>query len=135
MMGNLNYLTSQKMKNDFKKAKSYQELLNLTEAFKISFKNKTTDKDGWCINTYSVSKMVVNTYARVLSLRKEIEDNDISVYAAHPGWVKTDMTGPEAPLTIEQGTVNEIFLLELPEGINKKYQGKYFDNCKVSSFC
>jgi len=135
MMGNLNYLTSQKLKNDFKKAKSYQELLNLTEAFKISFKNKTTDKDGWCINTYSVSKMVVNTYARVLSLRKEIEDNDISVYAAHPGWVKTDMTGPEAPLTIEQGTVNEIFLLELPEGINKKYQGKYFDNCKVSSFC
>ena len=135
MMGNLNYLTSQKLKNDFKKAKSYQELLNLAEAFKISFKNKTTDKDGWCINTYSVSKMVVNTYARVLSLRKEIEDNDISVYAAHPGWVKTDMTGPEAPLTIEQGTVNEIFLLELPEGINKKYQGKYFDNCKVSSFC
>lgn len=135
MMGNLNYLTSQKLKNDFKKAKTYQELLNLTEAFKISFKNKTTDKDGWCINTYSVSKMVVNTYARVLSLRKEIEDNDISVYAAHPGWVKTDMTGPEAPLTIEQGTVNEIFLLELPEGINKKYQGKYFDNCKVSSFC
>ena len=135
MMGNLNYLTSQKLKNDFKKAKSYQELLNLTEAFKISFKNKTADKDGWCINTYSVSKMVVNTYARVLSLRKEIEDNDISVYAAHPGWVKTDMTGPEAPLTIEQGTVNEIFLLELPEGINKKYQGKYFDNCKVSSFC
>ena len=135
MMGNLNYLTSQKLKNDFKKAKSYQELLNLTEAFKISFKNKTTDKDGWCINTYSVSKMVINTYARVLSLRKEIEDNDISVYAAHPGWEKTDMTGPEAPLTIDQGTVNEIFLLELPEGINKKYQGKYFDNCKVSSFC
>ena len=135
MMGNLNYLTSQKLKNDFKKAKTYQELLNLTEAFKMSFKNKTTDKDGWCINTYSVSKMVVNTYARVLSLRKEIEDNDISVYAAHPGWVKTDMTGPEAPLTIEQGTVNEIFLLDLPEGINKKYQGKYFDNCKVSSFC
>ena len=135
MMGNLNYLTSQKLKNEFKNAKTYQELFNLTESFKTSFKNKTTDKDGWCINTYSVSKMVVNTYARVLSLRKEIEDNDISVYAAHPGWVKTDMTGPEAPLTIEQGTVNEIFLLELPEGINKKYQGKYFDNCKVSSFC
>ena len=135
MMGNLNYLTSQKLKNEFKNAKTYQELFNLTESFKTSFKNKTTDKDGWCIKTYSVSKMVVNTYARVLSLRKEIEDNDISVYAAHPGWVKTDMTGPEAPLTIEEGTVNEVFLLELPDGINKNYQGKYFDNCKVSSFC
>ena len=134
MMGNLNYLKSSKLKSDFKKAKTYEELLNLTLAFKTSYKNKTIDKDGWCINSYSVSKMVVNTYARVLSLRNEIENNDISVYAAHPGWVKTDMTGPEAPLTIEQGTVNEIFLLELPDGINKNYQGKYFDNCRVCNF-
>ena len=134
MMGNLNYLKSSKLKSDFKKAKTYEELLNLTLAFKTSYKNKTIDKDGWCINSYSVSKMVVNTYARVLSLRNEIENNDISVYAAHPGWVKTDMTGPEAPLTIEQGTVNEIFLLELPDGINKNYQGKYFDSCRVGNF-
>ena len=134
MMGNLNYLKSSKLKSDFKKAKTYEELLNLTLAFKTSYKNKTIDKDGWCINSYSVSKMVVNTYARVLSLRNEIENNDISVYAAHPGWVKTDMTGPEAPLTIEQGTINEIFLLELPDGINKNYQGKYFDSCRVGNF-
>ena len=134
MMGNLNSLSSSKLKKEFKNAKTYQDLLNLTNAFKTSFKNKTIDQDGWCINTYSVSKMVVNTYARVLSLRSEIENNDISVYAAHPGWVKTDMTGPEAPLTIEQGTVNEVFLIELPDGINKNYQGKYFDNCRVASF-
>ena len=132
--GNLKYLSSQKLKNEFKDAKTYQELFNLAEEFKTSFRNKTTDKDGWCINTYAVSKMIVNTYARVLSLRNEIESNDISVYAAHPGWVKTDMTGPEAPLSVEQGVVNEVFLLELPEGINRYYQGKYFDNCKVDSF-
>ena len=134
MMGNLNSLNSSKLKKEFKNAKTYQDLFNLTNAFKTSFKNKTIDQDGWCINTYSVSKMVVNTYARVLSLRSQIENNDISVYAAHPGWVKTDMGGPSAPLTIEQGTVNEIFLLELPDGINKNYQGKYFDNCRVASF-
>ena len=134
MMGNLSFLKSDLIKNQFKEAKTYQELLNLAEKFKISFKNKTIDKDGWCINTYSVSKMIINTYARILSLRKEIDNNDISVYAAHPGWVKTDMTGPEAPLTIEEGVVNEIFLIELPDGINKNYQGKYFDNCKVASF-
>ncbi len=134
MMGNLSFLKSDLIKNQFREAKTYQELLNLAEKFKISFKNKTIDKDGWCINTYSVSKMIINTYARILSLRKEIDNNDISVYAAHPGWVKTDMTGPEAPLTIEEGVVNEIFLIELPDGINKNYQGKYFDNCRVSSF-
>jgi len=134
IMGSLYYLNSSELKSKFKDAKTVQELLDLTNQFKISFKNKTTDKDGWCINSYSVSKMVVNTYARVLSLRNEIEKNDISVYAAHPGWVKTDMTGPEAPLSVEEGVVNEIFLIELPDGINLNYQGKYFDNCKVSSF-
>ena len=69
MMGNLNYLKSSKLKNEFKNARTYEELLNLANAFKTSYKNKTIEQDGWCINTYSVSKMVVNTYARVLSLR------------------------------------------------------------------
>jgi len=134
MMGNLGYLKSQELKNKFKNAKTYQELLNLAESFIKSYENNSVEKDGWCKNSYSVSKMVVNSYARVLSYRDEIEKNDISVFAAHPGWVKTDMTGPEAPLTIKEGAVNEVFLIELPDGINKKYQGKYFDSCKVGSF-
>jgi carbonyl reductase 1/carbonyl reductase 3 len=134
MLGNLNYLKSSELKSKFKNAKTFQELFDLTNSFKTSYKNKTTDKDGWCINSYYVSKMVVNTYARVLSLRNEIENNDISVYAAHPGWVRTDMTGPQATLSIEEGAINEVFLIELPDGINRKYQGKYFDNCEVSSF-
>ena len=92
------------------------------------------EKDGWCSNSYCVSKMIVNSYPRILSYRKEIENNDISVYSAHPGWVKTDMTGPEAPLTIREGAENEVFLIELPDGINKEYQGKYFDRFKVASF-
>ena len=134
MMGNLGYLKSQELKSKFKNAKTYQELLNLAESFIKSNENNSVEKDGWCKNSYSVSKMVVNTYARVLSYRDEIEKNDISVFAAHPGWVKTDMTGPEAPLTIKEGAVNEVFLIELPDGINRKYQGKYFDSCKVGSF-
>ena len=134
MMGNLNRLNSNQLKNSFKNAKTTQELINLGQAFKNSIINNTVDKDGWCRNSYCVSKMIVNTYSRVLSYREEIEKNDISVYSAHPGWVKTDMTGPEAPLTIKEGAENEVFLIELPDGINKEYQGKYFDRFKVTSF-
>ena len=134
MMGNLNRLNSNQLKNNFKNAKTTQDLINLGEAFKNSIINNTVDKDGWCRNSYCVSKMIVNTYSRVLSYREEIENNDISVYSAHPGWVKTDMTGPEAPLTIKEGAENEIFLIELPDGINKEYQGKYFDRFRVTSF-
>ena len=134
MMGNLNRLNSQKIKDDFKNAKTYKDLLHLAELYKKSYTNGTTDKDGWCGNSYCVSKMIVNSYPRILSYRDEIIKNDISVYSVHPGWVKTDMGGPSAPLTIKQGVENEIFLIELPDGIDEKYQGKYFDRFKVASF-
>ena len=88
------------------------------ELFKKSIVNESVEKDGWCRNTYSVSKMIVNSYARVLTLRDEIKSNDISVYSAHPGWVKTDMGGPKATLTIKEGAETEVFLIELPDEIN-----------------
>jgi carbonyl reductase 1/carbonyl reductase 3 len=134
MMGNLNRLNSQKLKQDFKNAKTYKDLLSLAALYRNSYTNGTVDKDGWCHNSYCVSKMIVNSYPRILSYREEIIKKDISVYSAHPGWVKTDMTGPEAPLTIKEGAENEVFLIELPDGINEKYQGKYFDRFKVTSF-
>ena len=39
MMGNLNSLSSQILKNEFKNAKTYQELIILTKAFQTSFKS------------------------------------------------------------------------------------------------
>jgi carbonyl reductase 1/carbonyl reductase 3 len=132
--GSLNKLKNEELKNGFKNAKTYKELLDMGELFKKSVINDSVEKDGWCKNTYAVSKMIVNSYARVLALRDEIKHNDISVYSAHPGWVKTDMAGPKAPLSIKEGAETEVFLIELPDGINPEYQGKYFDKCKVSSF-
>ena len=44
------------------------------------------------------------------------------------------MAEPKAPLTIKKGAETEVFLLELSDGINPEYQGKYFDKCQVSSF-
>ena len=132
--GHLNKLKNEQLKNGFKNAKAYQELLDMGELFKKSIINNSVEEDGWCKNTYAVSKMIVNSYAKVLALRDEIKNNDISVYSAHPGWVKTDMAGPKAPLSIKEGAETEVFLIELPDGINPEYQGKYFDKCKVSSF-
>ena len=134
MMGNLNRLSSYKLKNDFKNAKTTQDLLNLGQLYKNCCLKGTVEKEGWCSNSYCVSKMIVNSYSRILSYKREIEKNDISVYSVHPGWVKTDMGGHMAPLTIREGAENEVFLIELPDGINKEYQGKYFDRFKVSSF-
>ena len=134
LAGCLHFLSSNKLKNAFKNAKTTQDLLNLAQSYKNSFLKGIEQQEGWCSKSYYVSKMIINSYPRILSYRKEIQENDISVYSIHPGWVNTDMGGRGAPLSYKQGAECEVFLLELPDGINKKYQGKFFDRFNLSSF-
>ena len=134
LAGCLRYLNSNKLRKDFKNATTTQDLLNLANDYKNSFLKGTERNDGWCSKSYYVSKMIINSYPRILSYRKEIQDNDISVYSIHPGWVQTEMGGWGAPLTYKQGAECEVFLIELPDGINSKYQGKFFDRFTLSSF-
>ncbi|TDF98723.1 SDR family oxidoreductase [Paenibacillus piri] len=44
---------------------------------------------------YSMSKTALNMFSE--RLRHYLKDRDIEVYAVHPGWMKTDMGGDEAP--------------------------------------
>ena len=41
------------------------------------------------------------------------------------------MGGEYAPLEVGEGADRIIFLLELPDTVNKDYQGKFFDDNKV----
>ena len=45
-----------------------------------------------------------------------------------PGWCKTDMGGYGAPHPPEHGANIGLFLIKLPDGINPKLQGKYFNS-------
>lgn len=133
-MGSLGRLTNQKIVEAFKGVKTEQDLLHLAEEFRKSIINDTVEQDGWTKSAYCVSKIIVNSYPMVLKNRSEIIKNDISVFSCHPGWVRTDMGGEGAPLSIKEGAETELFLLSLPDGIHPEYQGKYFRDSKVSNF-
>jgi NAD(P)-dependent dehydrogenase (short-subunit alcohol dehydrogenase family) len=63
---------------------------------------------------YRVSKTALNALTRILAA--DLKDGGVLVNSMCPGWVKTDMGGPTAPRTVEQGADTAVWLATLPDG-------------------
>ena len=62
---------------------------------------------------YRVSKTALNAVTRITAA--ETRSTNILVNSMCPGWVKTDMGGPNAPRTVEQGADTAVWLATLPD--------------------
>lgn len=71
--------------------------------------------------SYRVSKTCLN--AMTIILADELRGTNILVNAADPGWVKTDMGGPNATRSVEKGADTAVYLALLPD---KGPSGKFF---------
>lgn len=74
---------------------------------------------------YSLSKAGLN--AMTIMFSKALETKGIKVNAMCPGWVKTDMGGPNAPRNVDEGAQTAIWLATEPQIPT----GKFFRDCKV----
>jgi NAD(P)-dependent dehydrogenase (short-subunit alcohol dehydrogenase family) len=63
---------------------------------------------------YGASKAALNALARLFA--KELEPHAILVNAISPGWVRSDMGGPSAPRSIEEGAASVLWGVMLPPG-------------------
>jgi NAD(P)-dependent dehydrogenase (short-subunit alcohol dehydrogenase family) len=74
--------------------------------------------DGW--PGYGISKAGLNAATRKLAAA--LQSHGISVNAASPGWVKTDMGTQDAPLSLEQGGRNIARIVtDMPASVTNKF--------------
>lgn len=76
---------------------------------------------------YKISKAALNMYTRTLAVRMTHEETGITVSSIHPGWVRTDMGGTDAPLTPAEAA-SDIYILALsnPETGQFWYKGNKY---------
>ncbi len=77
--------------------------------------------DGWA--GYGISKAALNAATRKLA--QALVPMGVSINAASPGWVRTDMGTENAPLTVEHGAKNIVRLVtDVPHSLTNHFLGE-----------
>ena len=99
---------------------NYGRIINLSSGM-----GQLSDMGGGYL-AYRVSKTALNVVTRVLA--QETSGHDIQINVVDPGWVKTDMGGPNATSTPEEGADTVVWLSTRPAG---EPSGMFYKNRKI----
>jgi len=99
---------------------NYGRIINISSGM-----GQLSDMGGGYI-AYRVSKTALNAVTRIFAA--ETSGYDIQINCVDPGWVKTDMGGPGASSTPEEGADTPVWLSSRPKG---EPSGKFFKKRKI----
>ena len=86
----------------------------------LAIQGKEGGMSGFKPFAYDASKTAVNAFT--IHLAAALAGTNIKVNSAHPGWVRTDMGGREAPVMPEEGAKTAVRLATLdPDGPTGKF--------------
>ncbi len=88
----------------------YGRIVNLSSSMG-SFADLRDSGGSW--PAYRASKTALN--AMTVLFASELRGDGILVNSCHPGWVRTDMGGPDAERSVEEGADTPVWLALLPE--------------------
>jgi len=82
--------------------------------------------------TYFASKAFINAYVRRF-LPSKVQSGQ-QIYAVHPGWVRTDMGGSNADISVEESADGIVKLINLPFKRDDKLNAKLLFNVEVQEW-
>ncbi|WP_224370500.1 SDR family NAD(P)-dependent oxidoreductase [Hyalangium versicolor] len=91
---------------------SKETLAALVREFIEDVRSGQFARKGWPRSAYRVSKAALNALTRRLA--EEFKERQLLVNAVCPGWVRTRMGGPSAPLSVEAGADTIAWAAMLP---------------------
>ncbi|XP_044755774.1 C-factor [Coccinella septempunctata] len=107
-----------------KAAENSQKIFSVNSAAVINMTSVlgsiALNKEGG-LYPYRCSKAALNMASKSLSL--DLKKDGILVTALHPGWVKTDMGGPGAPLQIDESVTH---IMNFVENLNETHNGGFY---------
>jgi NAD(P)-dependent dehydrogenase (short-subunit alcohol dehydrogenase family) len=89
------------------KKNNYGRIVNVSSGY-----GQMDEMDYSGAGSYKLSKLALNGLTRILA--SEVSGN-IKINAVCPGWVRTDMGGPNAPRSAEEAAQSILWLAELEE--------------------
>lgn len=88
------------------------------------------EAEGWNADSYFNSKFLLNAYVRLVAKELKASHSQVRINAMCPGWCSTEMGGPNATRTAEEGVQTYIHLTKLEADVS----GEFWYDSAIASF-
>lgn len=126
-LANSAFIRDQTIKDMASRIKTEEDLHQLYNHFVKLMKEDPTKKlfsPIFPFAEYGFLKLLLNKYTSILAKDPRTTWKSIDVFSVCPGWCKTDMGGPTATSSPEQGTEVSYHLLTSPQSALSDFNGK-----------
>lgn len=111
------------------------ELTALMHSFVTAVAEGHHSADGWPSSAYAVSKIGATMLAQILARELADDPRQLRINAMCPGWVKTNMGGPQATREVSEGADTAVWLAtQTPDNPTDNPSGGFFRDRKPATW-